>query len=222
VQKQLRILRRTHPHPTCADEAASAFAAHLRLRFASTRSRRSRRRRRKSARDGATAAARRRPGPLPSDGSGRIVRCRSVYPIALEGARDAARCSLSRRTGEGQGEGLFVRNTPPVRHLFLHEPLVPRSKNTTTFVVSIFGSGEAPRGSIPRSGAVTEEQRSQNRKATQPYGRRSFLAQISLLAPYRPLKGMLVARASSGPKIPRRKRGRIYGTGYLARSRYDA
>src|SRR5213596_1938147 len=93
--------------------------------------------------------------------------------------------------------------------------LIPRFINKTTFVASLFGSGEARRGSIPRSGAVTEEQRSQNRKATQPSGRRFFLAQTSLLTPYRPLKGMLVARASSGPKIPRRKRGRIYGTGYL-------
>src|SRR5205814_4588680 len=56
--------------------------------------------------------------------------------------------------------------------------LVPRFINTTTFVASIFGSGEARRGSIPRSGAVTEEQRSQNRKAVQPSGRRFFLAQI--------------------------------------------
>src|SRR2546425_13292947 len=95
-------------------------------------------------------------------------------------------------------------------------PLLLRSINTTTFVASIFGSGEARRESIPRSGAVTEEQRSQNRKSTQPSGRRFFLAQTSLLAPYRPLKGMRVARVSSGPKIPRRKRGRIYGTGYLA------
>ena len=47
-----------------------------------------------------------------------------------------------------------------------------------------------------------------------PSGRRFFLAQTSLLAPYRPLQGMRVARASSGPKIPRRKRGRIYETGY--------
>src|SRR5947207_1939679 len=70
-------------------------------------------------------------------------------------------------------------------------------------------------GAYPQR-SVTEEQRSQNRKATQPSGRRFFLAQTSLLTPYRPLKGMLVARASSGPKIPRRKRGRIYGTGYLA------
>src|SRR5947209_10004193 len=68
--------------------------------------------------------------------------------------------------------------------------LVPRSINTTTFVASIFGSGEARRGSIPRSGAVTEEQRSQNRKARQPSGRRFFLAQTSLLAPYSPRKGM--------------------------------
>src|SRR5438094_9393683 len=98
---------------------------------------------------------------------------------------------------------------------YLRGGLVPRFINTTTFVASIFGSGEARRGSIPRSGAVTEEQRSQNRKATQPSGRRFFLAQTSLLTPYRPLKGMRVARASSGPKIPRRKRGCIYEMGYL-------
>src|SRR5262249_23920039 len=84
-----------------------------------------------------------------------------------------------------------------------------------TFVASLFGSGEARRGSIPGSGAVTEKQRSQNRTATQPSGRRFFLDQTSLLAPYRPLKGMRVVRASSGPKIPRRKRHRIYELEYL-------
>src|SRR5438552_8373781 len=93
--------------------------------------------------------------------------------------------------------------------------------NTTTFVAPIFGSGEARRRSIPRSGAVTEEQQSQNRKATQPSGRRFFLAQTSLLAPYRPQQGMRVARASSGPKIPRRKRGCIYEMGYLASPDYS-
>src|SRR5207244_5503076 len=99
------------------------------------------------------------------------------------------------------------------------QSLLLRFINTTTFVASLFGSGEARRGSIPRSGAVTEEQRSQNRKAAQPFGRRFFLAQTSLLTPYRPLKGMRVARASSGPKIPRRKRGRIYEMEYLATRR---
>src|SRR5207249_5951878 len=88
--------------------------------------------------------------------------------------------------------------------------------NTTTFVVSIFGSGEARRGSIPRSGAVTEEQRSQNRKSTQPAGRRCFSPQTLLLTPYRPMKGMRVARFSSGPEIPRHKRGCIYEAEYLA------
>src|SRR5207247_11208311 len=92
--------------------------------------------------------------------------------------------------------------------------LIPRFINTTTFVAWIFGSGEARRGSIPRSGAVTEEQRSQNRKATQPSGRRFFLAQMSLLTPYGPLKDMRVARASSGPKMHRRVRGGSYGMGY--------
>src|SRR5207248_7115740 len=91
----------------------------------------------------------------------------------------------------------FVRRCPREK-----AGLVPRFINTTTFVASIFGSGEARRGSIPRSGAVTEEQRSQNRKATQPSGRRFFLAQTSLLTPYRPLKGMRVVRASSWAKNP--------------------
>src|SRR5882724_3774758 len=36
-------------------------------------------------------------------------RCWS-YPTALEAASDGSGCSLSRRTGEGQGEGRFVRN----------------------------------------------------------------------------------------------------------------
>ncbi len=96
-----------------------------------------------------------------------------------------------------------------------HDHLVLHFINTLTFVASIFGSGEARRGSIPRSGAVTEEQRCQNRKATQPSGRRFFLARTSLLALYRPLPGLRVARASSGPKIPRRKRDRIYEMEYL-------
>src|SRR6185369_12117148 len=57
------------------------------------------------------------PGPLPSDGRGRIVLRRSAYPTALEVARAGSGCSLSRRTGEGQGEGRFVRIAHPVRRL---------------------------------------------------------------------------------------------------------
>src|SRR5439155_2014232 len=48
-------------------------------------------------------------GPLPSDGRGRIVLRRSAHPAALEAARDQSGCSLSRRTGEGQGEGCFMK-----------------------------------------------------------------------------------------------------------------
>src|SRR3989475_11888971 len=57
---------------------------------------------------------------------------------------------------------------------------------------------------------MTEEQQRQNRKATQPCGRRFFSAQTSVLAPYRPLKGMLVARPSSVPKLRVRNRARFY------------
>src|SRR5205823_5193707 len=54
-------------------------------------------------------------------------------------------------------------------------------------------------GAYPQR-SVTEEQRSQKPNAVQPSGRHVFLAQTSLFAPYRPLKGMLVAHASSEPK----------------------
>src|SRR5881628_1672330 len=97
--------------------------------------------------------------------------------------------------------------------------LVPRSINTTTFVASIFGSGEARRGSIPEVGLWTEEQRSQNRKATQPSGRRFFLAQMWLLTPYRPGRVCASLAPRLGQKFPRRERCRIYETGYSARHR---
>src|SRR5438128_8032703 len=57
----------------------------------------------------------------------------------------------------------------------------------------------------PRSGAVTEEQRSQKPTAAQPRGRHVFSVQTSLFAPHRPLKGMLVTHASFEPKIHCRK-----------------
>jgi hypothetical protein len=42
-----------------------------------------------------------------------------------------------------------------------------------------------------------------------------FSAQALLLAPYRPMKGMLVARAAPAPKNPGRKRDHIYETDHL-------
>src|SRR6185369_10679923 len=99
-KNKFRILRHSYAHPACADEAASA---------------------------------RRRPGPLPlasakppaqpgSDGRGRMVLSPSADPTALETANDRSGCSLSRRTGEGQGEGGFVLIALPGRQLFLHKP----------------------------------------------------------------------------------------------------
>ena len=63
-----------------------------------------------------------RPSPIGWERENRAPR-QLAYPAVVEGARDGSGCSLSRRTGEGQGEGHFVRYTPPVRHLFLHRPL---------------------------------------------------------------------------------------------------
>src|SRR5438876_6718688 len=55
-------------------------------------------------------------------------------------------------------EGFSVRGHADFmqRQVSITSTLVPRFINTTTFVASLFGSGEARRGSIPRSGAVTD------------------------------------------------------------------
>ena len=81
------------------------------------------------------------------------------------------------------------------------------------------GLGRGATKEHTRQRSVTEEQRSPRPKATQPFGRQFFLAQTSWLAPCRPLPGMRVARASSGPKIPCRERVRIYEMEYLAQQR---
>src|SRR5947199_4212532 len=79
-----------------------------------------------------------------------------------------------------------------------------------TFVAPNLACGKARGGSISQSGSVTDEQRRHRPNSAQPFGRQFFFGQTSLLAPHRPLKGMLVARASSGRKIPPRGRHRSY------------
>src|SRR5258706_4171297 len=69
-----------------------------------------------------------------------------------------------------------------------------------------FGLGLGATREHTRHGSVTEEQQRPKPKATQPSGRQCFLSQTSLLAPYRPLAGMLVACASAVPIIPCRQR----------------
>ena len=59
-------------------------------------------------------------------------------------------------------------------------------------------------------GPVTEEQRSHRPNGAQPGGRQVFSAQAALLAPHRPVEGMLVGRALPAPKIPCRERHPIY------------
>src|SRR6266542_3292975 len=102
-----------------------------------------------------------------------------------------------------------------IKYLLLFRLSTPIHKYNHVCCVDFRFWRGATREHPPQWGAVTEEQRNQNRKATQPSGRRFFSAQTSLLAPYRPLEGMRVARASSGPKTPRRKRDGIYEMGYL-------
>src|SRR5579859_7922746 len=77
-----------------------------------------------------------------------------------------------------------------------------------------FGLGLGATREHTRHGSVTGEQQRPKPKAAQPSGRQCFSSQTSWLAPYRPLVGMLVARASSGSKIPCRKRYRIYESQY--------
>src|SRR5206468_4001685 len=98
----------------------------------------------------------------------------------------------------------------------LAHSLVVMNIITMTFVAPNLAWGKARGGSISQSGSVTDEQRRQRPNSAQPFGRQFFFGQTSLLAPHRPLKGMLVARASSGRKIPRRERHRSYAHDHLA------
>src|SRR5207247_3029802 len=61
--------------------------------------------------------------------------------------------------------------------------------NDLCFVAPSLAGGEARGGSIPRSGAVTDEQRSHRPNWAQPKWRQSFSLQASLLAPYRSTAG---------------------------------
>src|SRR5436309_13402085 len=88
--------------------------------------------------------------------------------------------------------------------------LVVMNITTMTFVAPNFAWGKARGGSISQSGSVTDEQRSHRPNSAQPFGRQFFFGQTSWLVPHRPLKGMLVARASPDRKIPRRARHRSY------------
>src|SRR6059036_1638335 len=69
-------------------------------------------------------------------------------------------------------------------------PLVVMSVNPVTFVAPNLAWGEARGGSIPSSGAVTDEQRSPRPNSAQPFGRRFFSAPAALLAPYRSTGGI--------------------------------
>ena len=57
------------------------------------------------------------PYPLEWSSVGRSIQ--PLWKLLVDGAG----CSLSRRTGEGQGEGRFVKNMPHLLHMFLHKPL---------------------------------------------------------------------------------------------------
>src|SRR5881296_1117558 len=69
------------------------------------------------------------------------------------------------------------------------ERLVLCLLNGWCFVAPRLAWGEARGGSIPRSGAVTDEQRSHRPTWGQPEGRQFLSVQASLLAPYRSTSG---------------------------------
>src|SRR5919198_687678 len=109
------------------------------------------------------------------------------------------------------GERIKVRGAVPPGYLQLSTPI-----HKSAYVrCAAFGFGLGARREHTRQRSVTEEQQRPKPNAAQPFGRQVFLRQTSLLAPYRPLTGMRVARASSGTKIPCRERNRIYELEYL-------
>src|SRR6266542_3059888 len=67
--------------------------------------------------------------------------------------------------------------------------LVVHFINTVKFVAPNLACGKARGGRIPRSGSVTDEQRSHRPNSAHPSGRQFFSGQISLLAPFRSTSG---------------------------------
>src|SRR5919197_560461 len=113
--------------------------------------------------------------------------------------------------GEGRGEGERALKSEVVFARVLSTPI-----HKYGYVrCAAFGFGLVATREHTRQRSVTEEQQRPKPNAAQPSGRQVFLRQTSLLAPYRPLTGMRVARASSGTKIPCRERNRIYELEYL-------
>src|SRR6266540_1276924 len=79
--------------------------------------------------------------------------------------------------------------------------LVVHFINTMTFVAPNLAWGKARGGRIPRSGSVTDEQRSPRPNSAQPFGRQFFFGRTSLLAPYRIHFGIC---ASLAPRLAKK------------------
>src|SRR5207247_10660154 len=90
--------------------------------------------------------------------------------------------------------------------------------NTMTFVAPNVAEGEERGGRIPHSGSVTDEQRSHRPNWAQPSGRQFFSSRLRCSLLTDPRRDMLVARASSGRKIPCRERHRIYASDHLGKT----
>src|SRR6266542_3532918 len=95
-------------------------------------------------------------------------------------AQRGSHIKLRRISQAGEKQTLTVPN---------HRELVLCLLNGWCFVAPSLACGEARGGSIPRSGAVTDEQRSHRPNWAQPKGRQSFSLQASLLTPYRSTSG---------------------------------
>src|SRR6058998_2653555 len=94
--------------------------------------------------------------------------------------------------------------------------LVPRSINTTTFAARDFWPrrGASDEHTLQRS--VRSEQRSPGQKEPPPGGLRRFSVLASLLLGHSPTAGDAPSSRLARTENRRNKRGRIYGTGYLA------
>ena len=73
-----------------------------------------------------------------------------------------------------------------------------------------------PNGRIPRSGALTDEQRSPRPNSAQPAGRQFFFGRTSLLTPYRSTSGYARRSRLVWPKNPLPRVDRVLGNALLA------
>ena len=113
--------------------------------------------------------------------------------------------------------GPDVSGNRPEKTVVMWLFLRPRFINTTTFAARDFSPRRGASDAHTLQRSVRSEQRRLGQKELPPKGLRCFSVLASLLLGHSPTSGDAPSSRLARTENRRNKRGRIYGTGYLAR-----